>query len=201
MIISFGDTWVNLWPSAILVLAIILIVLRLRKRKSIYLFVFSLFSLYILFVIDKTIFPIHITDYDHGEFFHPNAGINLIPFYFGRSTISRIIYYQIIANIFLTIPFGFGLRFISRVRAKAFLWIPFAIGFGIELIQFIISLALGYLYRVIDINDVILNALGVIIGFGLYKIFSWVYLFLFDRLNFSTEGVTGFLNDVVKPRE
>jgi glycopeptide antibiotics resistance protein len=198
MEISFGDKWVSLWPLAIVVLAFLLIRLRLRKFNSIYLFVFFLFSLYIIFVIDKTLFPILITDYDQGEFFHPCAGINLIPFYFGRSIISRIIYYQVIANILLTIPFGFGLSFVVKVRARAFLWLPFAVGFGIEFVQFMISLVLGYLYRVIDVNDVIMNAIGVLIGYAFFRIFSIIILSSLKRDNMKKVGIVKFITEIAK---
>lgn len=198
MEISFGDNWVSLWPLAFVVLAFLLIRMRLRKSNSIYLFVFFLFSLYIIFVIDKTLFPILITDYDQGEFFHPYAGINLMPFYFGRSIISRIIYYQFIANILLTMPFGFGLSFVAKVRARAFLWLPFAVGFGIELAQFMISLALGYLYRVIDINDVIMNAIGVLIGYAFFRIFSIIVLTSLRRDNITKAGIVKYITEIAK---
>jgi len=201
MEITFGDNWVILWPLAFVVLAILLIRMRLRKLNVFYLFVFLVFSIYILFVIDITIFPIHITDHNHGEFFHPYAGINLVPFYFGRAAIPSAIKYQIVANVLLTIPFGFGLNFVSKVKARTFLWLPIAVGLGIELGQFMISLILGYLYRVVDINDVILNALGVIIGYGMFRIFRWMFLVLFNRLKFSQVGVTGYLYSVMKPRK
>lgn len=198
MEISFGDNWVSLWPLAFVVLAFLIIRMRLRKFNSSYLFVFFIFSLYIIFVIDKTLFPILINDYDQGEFFHPYAGINLTPFYLGRSIISRIIYYQVIANILLTMPFGFGLSFVVKVRARAFLWLPFAVGFGIELIQFMISLALGYLYRVIDINDVIMNAIGVLIGYGVFRIFAIIILSLLRRDEIKKEGIVKYITDIAK---
>ena len=44
----------------------------------------------------------------------------------------------------------------------------------IETTQFIVGGILGYTLRVIDINDIIFNFIGVILGYGVYKIFVWV---------------------------
>jgi len=82
----------------------------------------------------------------------------------------------IIGNIILTMPFGFGLSFVVPIKAKAIFGIAVGVGFGIEAIQLIISLLLGYPYRVIDVNDALLNACGVLLGFGLFRIFTWLYL-------------------------
>jgi glycopeptide antibiotics resistance protein len=41
---------------------------------------------------------------------------------------------------------------------------------GVELAQFAVSSMLGYAYRVADVDDVMLNVLGVALGYGLYRI-------------------------------
>lgn len=41
---------------------------------------------------------------------------------------------------------------------------------AIETAQFLIGLKIGYRYRSVDIDDVILNMMGGIIGCGLYRI-------------------------------
>ena len=40
----------------------------------------------------------------------------------------------------------------------------------IELSQFIISLFLGYTYKITDIDDLILNTIGALLGFFIYKL-------------------------------
>lgn len=175
MDIDFNGSSINIWPIAIVLLVSLVIFLKIKNHNSSYLFWVTLFSLYILLLIDRTLFPIRI--YEEGIINSPDfiSRLNLIPFYFGRSTNTGLIAFQIVGNIILTIPFGFGLSLITTVRAKSFLWIPFVVGIGIELSQLLVSFAIGRLYRVIDINDVILNALGVIIGYVLFRIVSWIY--------------------------
>jgi glycopeptide antibiotics resistance protein len=123
--------------------------------------------------------------------------INLIPFYFGEQHIfddrDLIAFAQ---NILLTIPFGFGILFVSRLRPKDFLWLPLAIGFGIEAAQLIISLILKYPYRVIDINDTLLNALGVLVGYALFRILAWLFIKITPLLKQNPGKWLGFFQEV-----
>jgi len=41
---------------------------------------------------------------------------------------------------------------------------------GIELAQLAVSLALGYSYRVTEIDDVLLNFVGVLLGFAVHLV-------------------------------
>jgi len=87
------------------------------------------------------------------------------------------------------VPLGFGLNFISRVRTRDILWLSITIGLGIEAIQFVVSLVLGYPYRVVDINDALLNAIGVLIGYGFFRAFAWLYLTITQRLKIEHRGL------------
>lgn len=73
---------------------------------------------------------------------------------------------NIIGNIVVFIPFGFlGLIFEKLKKAK-FLFSVFILGISfIEFLQFITNR--GYA----EIDDVILNTIGVAIGFGVYRFF------------------------------
>ncbi|WP_081943452.1 VanZ family protein [Caloranaerobacter azorensis] len=64
-----------------------------------------------------------------------------------------------------------------------------AISFGtiIESLQLIISLFLKYTYRVIDINDIIFNFIGVIIGFYIFKIFSVLFIKALNRIDLKVD--------------
>jgi glycopeptide antibiotics resistance protein len=99
-------------------------------------------------------------------------------------------------NILLTIPFGLGIIFVSRLRPRDFLWLPLAVGFGIETAQLAISIILGYPYRVVDINDALLNAAGVLIGYGLFRIFTWLWFRLTRRFKDKSAGWLAYLNEV-----
>jgi glycopeptide antibiotics resistance protein len=73
-------------------------------------------------------------------------------------------------NVFTLVPFGFLLPFATlklatwpRMALAAFLF-PVAI----ELSQLAISLLLGYSYRVTEVDDVLLNFAGVLLGFAVF---------------------------------
>jgi len=71
-------------------------------------------------------------------------------------------------NVALGAPFGFMLPFVFRVlewRRMALCGLLF--GAAIELAQLIVSLFYGFAYRIIDVNDVMLNFTGVMLGYAL----------------------------------
>lgn len=78
-------------------------------------------------------------------------------------------------NAILTIPFGFGLGYFYRPKwIKLLLW-ALLTGLTLEGIQLAVILAVGTFYHTVDINDVILNALGVILGYSFFMIIHCIY--------------------------
>jgi glycopeptide antibiotics resistance protein len=141
-----------------------------------------LFGLYTLALMDAMFFPFRIPEGWPGsvsQFEITNTlkhSLNLIPFNFGNlfsyaalGKISyRIVFWQTAGNILITIPFGLGTGFLTKVRGWRILLVALGTGFSLEGMQFIfILLGVGNAH-VIDINDLLLNALGVLIGYGLY---------------------------------
>ncbi len=179
MHIYFENSNINLIPFGVsLILGLIYILWRRKYRKS-YLIFFTVFSFYLLFVIRVTLFPIPLySEPIQFENFYSPHNLNLIPFNFGECHILRYCIFGSIANIYLTIPVGFGIQFLRALNKKERLWLILIIGFSIEILQLLISLGLSFPYRVIDINDVIFNALGVFIGLLFFKLFVWIYLAL-----------------------
>ena len=199
MQIIINDTGIPTWPIGVLGLMIVLMILWRQKHNLSYLFFFAIFWVYVMFSFDKVFFPIEINgNYVDVMMQIPlMSQVNLIPFYFGQYAITTNDLVAIIENIILTVPFGFGLNFISRVKFKDFLWLSVGIGVGIEMIQFVISLILRYPYRVVDINDAILNAIGVLVGYGLFRAFAWLYLALTNRFKIEHEGLSSYIYEVV----
>ena len=178
MEIIVNDLGIDIAPLGILFLLIVLIILCCQKHSLSYLFFFSVFWIYIMFVVKETFFPLQING-TYVDVMRQNSflsGVNIIPFYFGQFGLSPEIAINTAENIILTIPFGFGINFITHIKPKSMFWLSLLIGFGIESIQLIVSLLLKYTYRVIDINDVIFNATGILIGYGLFRLFAWLYL-------------------------
>ena len=164
MRVEAGEVAVDIWLFGAIGLAVLFVVLLVifwrRKHSLSYLLCLSIFSLYLLVALDKTFFPIWISgDYATAMKQVPfTSNLNLIPFYFDPYGTLENSLVTLLQNVALTIPFGFGMNFLAHIRAKRVLWLALAVGFGIEGTQLIISLVLGYAYRIIDINDVLMNS-------------------------------------------
>ena len=141
---------------------------QIRSKKIL----ISLFIVYITVVVSITIFPIIIDP----ELMPMNdRSIVLIPF----STITNLIenatlwtvVLQIIGNIIMTIPYGVFIPFmVKKKRWYNYLVYTLIFPLAIELTQLIICVSTNSFYRTVDIDDVILNSIGIIIGYGIYKI-------------------------------
>jgi len=174
-------------PYPLLVgLTILFLLLPVRwhmKRSRFDLFCFTLFGLYLLVVIDLLLFPIPTSESRH--FQTPTldilACINWVPLNFGGLFDMPPIYavYELGGNILLTVPFGFSLPFLFRIKPSYFPLLAVLVGLSTELMQLIVSLIIGGNYRSVDINDALLNAIGVLIGCGLFKGVVRVFSLLF----------------------
>lgn len=103
---------------------------------------------------------------------HSIRSLNLIPFYSiysyiaGEDRVMRAFALSnILGNIVIFVPLGiyFSLFHHKAKKRKTVLWI-FLFSLIIEIIQYIFRLGIG------DIDDIILNVFGGVIGLGLYKI-------------------------------
>ena len=94
--------------------------------------------------------------------------INIKPFkeIFRYSITSKLFIKNVIGNILLFIPYSFFISyFLSINKFYILLIISFTFSITIELIQI-------YIGRVFDIDDIILNIIGGIIGYFIYKLFK-----------------------------
>lgn len=180
------------------ILCVLLPVLWRQKRSLSYLLFFSVFWAYLLVVVNAVLFPIVInTDYGSTEF---TSNINLIPFYFGDCSIFHLCIKGIIDNVVLTIPFGFGISFLVRIKARDFVWLPLAVGLVFELSQLIISLTFRSGFRAVDINDVLLNGTGVLTGYLSFRLFAWIYLRTAEYLDFRYKVIGGHIRCCIPSR-
>ena len=179
------------------VLAIALVALWVQRKSLSYLFFCAIFGIYLIGVASVIIFPIATLSAEYAEAFRPR--LNLIPFYFdGCDEMPRFCLRGIIENILLTIPFGFGISFIVRLKSKDFLWLALLVGIVFETIQLIISLVIRSPFRAVDINDVILNALGVWFGYSIFRIFGSLYLYITQRFEINNKYIFAYIYDVVR---
>jgi glycopeptide antibiotics resistance protein len=182
------------------ILVVILFMLWRHQCSRSYLFFFSIFWIYLLALVGATLFPIPIINGDGQEVGRQSAAailsrVNLVPFdysQYSKIAPSIIFFREILANILMTVPFGFGISFVARVKAKQIPWLALALGFGIETAQLGACLILGIDYRGVDISDSLLNALGVLCGYGCFFVFRWGGRKLIGRLKIKPGGLIAF---------
>lgn len=185
-------------------LAVLLSILWYQKHSLAYLFFLSVFWLYLLILISVTLFPIPLDGgyrFDNIReqitFMQRTQGINLIPLYFGTCwELPRPCAIGIYQNILMTVPFGFGVSFIARLKTRGFLWLAITVGFVIETAQFALDLAMGGAYRTVDANDVLFNALGVLLGYGIFRVFAGFYLSTTQRFGIKHSGLFEYIYNV-----
>ena len=130
---------------------------KINVKREVLLYVFFLFLL--------GLYTVAIT----GNFSIKNVRIdeiNIIPFKIVKDVyISHNLNYfliRVLGNIFIFIPVGFLVSLIWNMKDKNVILIGFLISLSIELTQL-------FLKRTTDIDDLILNTLGVIIGLLISK--------------------------------
>lgn len=176
------------------ILVIVLIYLRIQGRRLFHLFFCAVFGIYLIGVVSVVIFPIHIPQNDMA--LGRELPLNFVPFDFGRCDFLSLCIRNIYENILLTMPFGFGISFITKIKSHHITWLAVTVGLIFEVTQLMISLAIGSLFRVVDINDVILNAIGVLFGYSLFRIFGWLFLFVTQKFGVSDKHIFAYVYEV-----
>ena len=194
MLIFFEATQLYI---SLAILAITLIGLWMWGKGLIYLFFCMVFGIYLIGVVSAVIFPIHIPEASIPLRF--KLQLNLIPFNFGSCDFHCL--RNIYENILLTIPFGFGISFITKIKARNMIWLAIAVGLILEITQLVISLTVRSPFRVVDINDVILNAVGILLGYGLFRIFGWLFLSVVPKLGVNRKQIFAYVYDMVNIAE
>lgn len=184
IVLLFGLIWVG-----------IVTFLRLKKSNA-YLIFFTIFYVYIVKVLDYTLFQFQSLIVL--KYFVPNLilngqtaeqAMNLIPFI----TLTPQDLKTSLLNILLLIPFGFGLPFITNYRMKKMVVIGALFSTCIELMQLITGFIAKMTFRVADINDVIFNTVGVAIGYILFVGFVRIYRPISDKWEISANPILRYI--------
>lgn len=196
-----NDYVMDVWPFGLGVLALVLVMLGRRQRSVSYLACAALFGLYLVLAVEKLFMPLRIGGGPgYGDPITQPAAfmsfVNLVPFDFGDYSLAHIARVQMVQNVLLTIPLGFGLNFVARVRARHYLWLAPAVGVGIEMAQLALSVLMRYAFRIIDVNDALLNALGVLTGYALFRGFARLYVWAVQRFGVRHKGLAAYLSEV-----
>lgn len=156
---TLRTTLINSWPMLtlfIVILAVIKISQIIINKEKVVLykeFYDLLMMIYILLLYQMLLSTENAT-----------SGINMIPFKeITRYQIgSKLFYYNVIGNIALFIPFGYFISDkLKAQKTSQIIYVSAIISLTAELIQYKIG-------RAFDIDDVLLNVTGAILGFMLY---------------------------------
>jgi glycopeptide antibiotics resistance protein len=160
------------------ILVLIAVLWRWRNQYSLaYRVGFAVFWLYLLVLLSMTVFSGAVyrsVSWTERMEMAPLllSRVNLVPFYFGRFPLPSYVVPDVLLNIVVTIPLGFGLAFFKGIKFKTMLWLALAAGLFFELGQLVVTLMVVAPVRAPDINDVLTNSAGVMIGYGLYRVYQ-----------------------------
>ncbi|MDD3794256.1 MAG: VanZ family protein [Candidatus Gracilibacteria bacterium] len=165
-----------LYIISIPIYIILFVIFLIKKCKLKNIVIYTIFYFYIISLLAVTLFPIPIAGLKEISIYITNTN-NFIPF---NSILDILLndnlplivkFKQVIGNIIIFIPLGFLVPFIwkNKNNFKQALIVGILSTIGIEVSQTIISLILGFNYKVTDIDDMILNTIGFIIGFYIFK--------------------------------
>ena len=152
---------VDLWPMLLLI-TVVLVTLRLtylitnKKKVSIYKELISLsFIIYIMLLFEL------VTTTDFESFSN-----NFIPLkeIFRYSLTSKLFYRNVVGNIILFIPFGYFTSYYCKLSKG---YISFILIFITSLTIELTQMGIG---RSFDVDDIILNCIGGILGYLLYRL-------------------------------
>jgi glycopeptide antibiotics resistance protein len=111
---------------------------------------------------------------------------NYIPF---KSIISNIVeathwtvwFKMIVGNVLLFMPLGFYLPLVAKKHMNVWkaVIIGFCVSLCIEVMQMLISLLINCRYRAFDVDDLLLNTAGTVLGLVIFKL---LYYVLYDCL-------------------
>lgn len=160
------------------IVVVVLMAGGLRGRRSWgRTFGLSMLAVYAVGVVAVTLFPLPTSaSYrallaDQGLLPRHNA----VPFATWLATAragSAVFAYQIGGNLLLLAPLGFltPLLWPQLASLRPVAIIGGAVTLSIELTQFVIGAVLGVAYKAFDVDDLVLNLLGVVIGWALYRL-------------------------------
>jgi glycopeptide antibiotics resistance protein len=120
--------------------------IRQRRHGWLYELLSILFGLYIIAVLDAVFFPIMIPDnwpanLNAADTRRALQQVNWIPFHFGspisssayaEANMQRFRWFDIIGNILLTIPLGFGLTYFVPLKPRAIVWVAWQLEYFLK---------------------------------------------------------------------
>lgn len=157
---TLTDAIVDVWPMLVIFLIVLITIrisyIRINHEK----FIFYREFLNLVFIIYILLLYQLLTSTE----LNTVSGLNLVPFteIFRYKIGSLLFIYNVIGNILVFVPFGYFVSgYIKASRVSHILLVSFITSLTVELVQ----LQIG---RSFDIDDVILNVIGSMIGFFIF---------------------------------
>jgi glycopeptide antibiotics resistance protein len=156
-----GLTWIGM-----------LAMLRMRKGQGLVpMLFFTIFFVYVVAVLDRTLFQFQsliVLKHFAPQLMLNGQGdgdtVNLIP-------LVQLTHEDVktsLLNVLLMVPFGFGLPCITNLRFARTVTAGALFSVVIEVLQLVTGLIGGITFRIADVNDVIFNATGAVLGYWLF---------------------------------
>ena len=150
----------DIWPMLVIFLVVLVAIrisyIKINHEK----FVFYKEFLNLIFIIYTLLLFELLTSTE----MNTNSGFNLVPFteIFRYEMGSKLFIYNVIGNILIFLPFGYFVSgYVKANKVSHILFISILTSLTVELVQLNIG-------RSFDIDDIILNVAGSILGFLLY---------------------------------
>lgn len=172
--IEFSNFTFILFAIIVLLILYVFIKGKVKGEKLIYI---ALFVIYLIFLINITIFPITViktndTRNIFDNYFKQKAYYQFIPFKTILNVGNYNFFRQVICNILLFMPLSFFIKIIfNKLSAIKIILIGIFSSLIIELLQLLINLITNFPSYVCDIDDLILNSIGVVIGYMISLLF------------------------------
>ena len=123
---------------------------------------YSLKDIYYLFYIIYFIFLFYVVTYDGLLDFNPEINLLLFREIFRYPVGSDLFFKNVLGNIIIFIPFGILIKEEFNLNIFKTILISLIFSLSIEIVQLLIG-------RVFDIDDILLNVIGSLIGYLLKK--------------------------------
>ena len=172
--------WLIMMPLSFLYIGIVFYYVKYKKRKVPYIIVFTLFVAYMAEVLKYTQFPICLNA-DMEEL--NRQCVNYIPFHF----LSIEDVETFVLNIIITVPFGFLVPILYKCDWRKIIVSGILFGAITEIIQAGVEAFVGVNMHRIDMNDVIANFSGVVIGYAGYCLLRILLEKIFQNGNVKIE--------------
>lgn len=163
---TLNDTILKIWPELTIFIVVLITVRVVSLKNSSKKFSFHEEFLNLLFIVYILLLFELLTGTENSS----TSGINIFPFseIFRYEIGSKMFIYNVLGNILLFIPYGyFVTRYVQGKSVFQILIVSLITSFTVEILQ----VRLG---RSFDVDDIILNVVGGILGYFVYSLLNTI---------------------------